>query len=46
MNDRPWALYEPVQRPTYFFLPSGVSIPVFMQNMRGNQIGMRGGFIN
>ena len=47
MNDRPWALYEPVQRPTYYFLPSGVSIPVFMQNMRGNtQIGMRGGFIN
>lgn len=22
MNDRPWALYEPVQRPIYYFLPS------------------------
>lgn len=47
MNDRPWALYEPVQRPIYYFLPTGIAIPALMQNMRGNmQIGMRGGLVN
>ena len=49
-HDRPWALYQPVSRPVYFFQAEagGFSIPVAMQNMRGgfNPIGMRGGFIN
>ena len=48
-HDRPWALYQPVSRPVYFFqAAAGISIPVAMQNMRGgfNPIGIRGGFIN
>ena len=48
-HDCPWALYQPVSRPIYFFqAAAGLSIPVAMQNMRGgfNPIGIRGGFIN
>lgn len=48
-HDRPWALYQPVSRPVYFFqAAAGLSIPVAIQNMRGgfNPIGIRGGFIN
>lgn len=46
-HDRPWDLYRPVSKPVYSLPAVGVTIPVFMQNMRGgfNPIS-RGGFIN
>jgi hypothetical protein len=45
--DRLWDLYRPVSKPVYSLPAVGVTIPVFMQNMRGgfNPIS-RGGFIN
>lgn len=46
-HDRPWDLYRPVSRPVYSIPAVGVTIPIFMQNMRGGyNLMSRGGFIN
>ena len=47
-HDRPWDLYRRVARPIWSIPAVGVTIPIFMQNMRGsfNSPGTRGGFIN
>lgn len=47
-NDNKYGLYQPVGRPIWSIPAVGVTIPIFMQNMRGsfNSPGTRGGFIN
>jgi hypothetical protein len=47
-NDNKYGLYQKVGRPIWSIPAVGVTIPIFMQNMRGsfNSPGTRGGFIN